>query len=279
MKSFMNKTAAITGAGSGIGAALAKRLAADGCHLALSDVNEAGLAATAADIRDRAPSCRVTTTHVDVANRSAVHAWADATADELGGVNLIFNNAGVALGSTVESADYADLEWIININLWGVIHGTKAFLPHLRASGSGHVINISSVFGLIGVPSQGAYNATKFAVRGWTEALRQELELEGAPVSATSVHPGGIKTNIAKSARFTGMQELTGMDEDTGKARFEKMFITTPDKAAATILKAVKRNARRVLIGPDAHAIDWMARVAPTGYQALVRRSTKYFFS
>ena len=279
MKSFMNKTAAITGAGSGIGAALAKRLAADGCHLALSDVNEAGLAATATDIRDRAPSCRVTTTHVDVANRSAVHAWADATADELGGVNLIFNNAGVALGSTVESADYADLEWIININLWGVIHGTKAFLPHLRASGSGHVINISSVFSLIGVPSQGAYNATKFAVRGWTEALRHELELEGAPVSATSVHPGGIKTNIAKSARFTGMQELTGMDEDTGKARFEKMFITTPDKAAATILKAVKRNARRVLIGPDAHAIDWMARVAPTGYQALVRRSTKYFFS
>ena len=279
MKSFTNKTAAITGAGSGIGAALANRLAADGCHLALSDVNEDGLAATADQIRDRAPTCRVTTTRLDVADRQGVHAWADATAQEFGGVNLIFNNAGVALGSTIEGSDYADLEWIINVNLWGVIHGTKAFLPHLRASGDGHVINISSVFGLIGVPSQGAYNATKFAVRGWTEALRQELELEGAPVSATSVHPGGIKTNIAKAARFSDMDGVSSHDEDTSKALFEKMFITTPDKAAATILKGVRRNARRVLIGPDAHAIDWLARIAPTGYQTLVTQGTKRLFS
>ena len=279
MKTFGNKTAAITGAGSGIGAALAVRLAADGCHLALSDVDAKGLEQTAETIRQKAPAGRVTTTRLDVADREAVHAWADETVDKHGGVNLIFNNAGVALGSTIEAASYEDLEWIININLWGVIYGTKAFLPHLKASGEGHIINISSVFGLIGVPSQGAYNATKFAVRGWTEALRQELEIEGAPVSATSVHPGGIKTNIARSARFSGMEAVTDMDEDSGKARFEKMFITTPDKAAATILKGVRRNARRVLIGPDAHAIDWISRLAPTGYQTLVARGTRRLFS
>ena len=279
MKTFGNKTAAITGAGSGIGAALAMRLAADGCHLALSDVDAKGLEQTAETIRQKAPAGRVTTTRLDVADREAVHAWADETVDKHGGVTLIFNNAGVALGSTIEAASYEDLEWIININLWGVIYGTKAFLPHLKASGEGHIINISSVFGLIGVPSQGAYNATKFAVRGWTEALRQELEIEGAPVSATSVHPGGIKTNIARSARFSGMEGVTDMDEDSGKARFEKMFITTPDKAAATILKGVRRNARRVLIGPDAHAIDWISRLAPTGYQTLVARGTRRLFS
>ncbi|MEN8822055.1 MAG: SDR family NAD(P)-dependent oxidoreductase [Abyssibacter sp.] len=279
MKTFGNKTAAITGAGSGIGAALAMRLAADGCHLALSDVDAKGLEHTAETIRQKAPAGRVTTTRLDVADREAVHAWADETVAKHGSVNLIFNNAGVALGSTIEAASYEDLEWIININLWGVIYGTKAFLPHLKASGDGHIINISSVFGLIGVPSQGAYNATKFAVRGWTEALRQELEIEGASVSATSVHPGGIKTNIARSARFTGMEGVTNMGEDSGKARFEKMFITTPDKAAATILKGVKRNARRVLIGPDAHAIDWISRLAPTGYQTLVARGTRRLFS
>lgn len=272
MKSFMNKTAAITGAGSGIGAALAKRLAADGCHLALSDVNEAGLAATAADIRDRAPSCRVTTTHVDVANRSAVHAWADATADELGGVNLIFNNAGVALGSTVESADYADLEWIININLWGVIHGTKAFLPHLRASGSGHVINISSVFGLIGVPSQGAYNATKFAVRGFTEALRHENE--GSGLHVMCVHPGGIRTAIARNARMA-VDPAGATDQAASAAKFEKLARTTPEQAAEKILKDLARKSPRCLIGPDAKAIDWIQRVMPVGYGPLMRAALK----
>lgn len=279
MKTFGNKTAAITGAGSGIGAALAIHLAADGCHLALSDIDAKGLEATAEIIRQKAPAGRVTTTRLDVADRDAVHAWADETVAKHGSVNLVFNNAGVALGSTIEASTYEDLEWIINVNLWGVIYGTKAFLPHLKASGDGHVINVSSVFGLIGVPSQGAYNATKFAVRGWTEALRQELELEGAPVSATSVHPGGIKTNIASSARFSGMDAVTSMDENASKARFEKMFITTPDKAAETILKGVRRNARRVLIGPDAHAIDWISRIAPTGYQSLVARGTRRLFS
>ncbi|MDN5939989.1 MAG: SDR family NAD(P)-dependent oxidoreductase, partial [Salinisphaera sp.] len=239
-------------------------------HLALSDVSDTGLAETARLVAESA-AVRVTTQSVDVADRQAMHAWADAAAAEHGAVHLICNNAGVALGATVEGADYADLEWIVGINFWGVVHGTKAFLPHLRAAGEGHVVNISSVFGLIGVPTQGAYNATKFAVRGFTEALRQELDTDPAPISATSVHPGGIKTNIARSARFTdSAMALTGEDEATSKANFEKLFMTTPESAARTIVKGVTRNARRVLIGPDARVIDLAARLLPSRYQQLV---------
>jgi len=159
----------------------------------------------------------------------------------------------------------------MDINFWGVVYGTQAFLPHLKASGEGHVINISSVFGIAAIPSQSAYNASKFAVRGFTEALRQELEIEGAPVSATTVHPGGIKTNIARSARFSAqMKDFLGVDEAAGKSSFERLFITTADKAAAVILSGVKANRRRVLIGPDARAIDFMVRLMPERYQQVV---------
>lgn len=272
MKSFKNKVAAITGAGSGIGRALALQLAAEGCDLALSDVNEQGLAETAAQVAAHGVTC--TTARVDVADREAVYAWADQVVSDHGKVNLIFNNAGVALGSSIEGTSYEDFEWLMNINFWGVVYGTKAFLPHLKAAGEGHVVNVSSVFGLIAVPSQGTYNASKFAVRGFTEALRQELEMTGAKVSSTCVHPGGIKTNIAKNARFSAdMKDLIGKDEAAGKARFEQLFMTTAESAANTILRGVRRNARRVLIGPDARVIDWMARFSPQGYQGLVRRA------
>lgn len=275
MKDFHGKVAAITGAGSGIGRALAMELAGRYCNLALSDVNRESLEETAA-MAAESSSIKVTTQVVDVADREAVHTWADDTAREHGAVHLVFNNAGVALGTTIEGAEYADLEWIININFWGVIHGTKAFLPHLRKTGAGHIVNISSVFGLIGVPSQGAYNASKFAVRGFTEALRQELDMAGGQVSASSVHPGGIKTNIAKAARFSdNMTDFTGSDEAQSKANFERMFLTTPEAAARTILHGVQRDSRRILIGPDAHAIDWMARLLPSSYQRLVTYSTK----
>ncbi|MDT0618052.1 SDR family NAD(P)-dependent oxidoreductase [Salinisphaera sp. P385] len=277
MKDFKNKVAAITGAGSGIGRALAMELGARGCHLALSDVNRASLTETA-QLVDESSAVKVTTQVVDVAKRQAVHTWAGKVAAEHGAVHLVFNNAGVALGSTIEGADYDDLEWIMNINFWGVVHGTKAFLPHLRAAGEGHIVNISSVFGIIGVPSQGAYNATKFAVRGFTEALRQELDMDGGGISATSVHPGGIKTNIAQAARFADNMDgvLGGKNEADGKAAFEKLFITTPESAARTILKGVRRDSRRVLIGPDAHAIDAMARLLPSHYQWLVGMGTKW---
>jgi short-subunit dehydrogenase len=168
---------------------------------------------------------------------------------------------------------YADLEWLFGINFWGVVHGTKAFLPHLKQSGQGHVVNVSSVFGLIAVPGQGAYNAAKFAVRGFTECLRQELELEGVNVSATCVHPGGIKTNIARKARFVaraGSPSREEMDEF-----FDRMARTMPEAAARAILRGVRRNARRVLIGADAYAIAALQRLLPTGYQALVVRQAR----
>lgn len=273
MKSFQNKVAAITGAGSGMGRELAIELAARGCHLALSDVNEAGLAETVRLVGGK--DVRVTHARVDVASREQVFAWAETVAREHGKINLVFNNAGVALGASVEGMRYEDLEWLMNINFWGVVHGTKAFLPHLKATGDGHIINTSSVFGLVGIPSQSAYNSAKFAVRGFTEALRMELEMEGCGVSATSVHPGGIKTNIAKSARLDASVGQLGLDQKNATAKFEKNFITTANRAARIILRAVERNQRRVLVGPDAHLIDLMVRLLPSGYQRLVMAFTR----
>ena len=268
MKDFQNKVAVITGAGSGIGRALARDLAAAGARLALSDVNQVGLQETADNLG--LGSDRLITEAFDVADRDAFYAFAERVTGHFGAAHLVFNNAGVALGATVEDMSYEDFEWLMGINFWGVVHGTKAFLPHLKAAGDGHIVNVSSVFGLIGVPTQSAYNASKFAVRGFTEALRQELEMEGGRVSCTSVHPGGIKTNIARNARMgAGVEKITG-DVDKARRDFEKMFRTTPEEASQTILKGVKGNKRRVLIGSDARAIDSMQRLMPTAYQRIM---------
>ena len=276
MKVFRNKVAAITGAGSGMGRCLAIQLAQEGCHVAISDCNEAGLAETAAQVARHAPGVTVTTHIVDVADRAAVHAWADDVAAAHGRVNLIFNNAGVALSSTVDGMQYDDLDWIIGINFWGVVHGTKAFLPHLKASGEGHIVNTSSVFGLFAQPGMGAYNASKYAVRGFTESLRQELDLMDCGVSATTVHPGGIKTNIARASRVSpSVNGLLVRDAQQGREEFEKFFITTPEQAAGIILAGVRANKRRVLVGPDAYAADAMARLLPAAYQSLVVRETR----
>ncbi|MBW2509129.1 MAG: SDR family oxidoreductase [Deltaproteobacteria bacterium] len=276
MKTFEDKVAAITGAGSGIGRGLALELGRQKCHLAVSDINEATLQQTVTEAREL--GVRVTSQRVDVADREAVYAWADQVVSDHGKVNLIFNNAGVALGSTVEKIRYEDFEWLMNINFWGVVYGTKAFLPHLKATGDGHIVNISSVFGLAGIPSQSAYNSAKFAVRGFTESLRQELDMLGYGVSASSVHPGGIKTSIARSSRMDdSIWDLgIGREGEDARDKFEKSFITSADKAAKTIIDGVQRNQRRILVGPDARVYDWMVRLLPTAYQRVAVRYARF---
>jgi hypothetical protein len=265
MKSFYGKVAAITGAGSGIGQATAIALAKSGCHLSLSDVNEKGLAQTLDKLRPYA--VKITTHHVDVGDRAAVYQYADDSVKEHGKVNLIINNAGVGLGETVEAMSYENFEWLMNINFWGVVYGTKAFLPHLKQSGDGHVVNISSIFGIIGVPTQSAYNAAKFAVRGFTESLREELDIENGCVSATCVHPGGVKTNIARNSRMGEMGNMSMGGQDEIAEMFDRIAMSTPEQAAKAILQGVKKNQRRVLIGADAVLLDTAQRLMPTGYQ------------
>jgi NADP-dependent 3-hydroxy acid dehydrogenase YdfG len=275
MKNLKAKVAAVTGAGSGIGQALAINLAQEGCALAISDVDEKGLKETQKMLKKL--GVKVTSQILDVADKDAVYAWAAQVVEDHGKVNLIFNNAGVALSGTVDSLSLEDYEWIMDINFWGVVYGTKAFLPHLEASGEGHVVNISSIFGLTSQPLMSGYNASKFAVRGFTESLRQDLEITDSNVSTTCIHPGGIKTNIAKSARVDDSSlAVTGASKESTLKQFEKMFIHTPDSAAKTILKGVKRNDRRVLIGADARAFDGVARIFPTGYQWLFTKAIKW---
>jgi len=273
LKSFNGRVAAITGAGSGIGRALASALAARGAHLALSDIDELGLAETVAMCEGR--GVKVTSQRVDVTDRDAMQAWADEVVDDHGKVNLIFNNAGVGLGATVEGMSYDDFEWLMNINFWGVVHGTKAFLPHLQAAGEGHVVNLSSVFGLISIPAQSAYNAAKFGVRGFTDALRMELDIAHAGVSSTTIHPGGIRTNIANNARIDpSVAKLTG-DNDRSPSDFESIARTTPEKAARQILAAVARNRRRALVGPDAKLIDLISRLPAGLHQRVIVRAAR----
>jgi NAD(P)-dependent dehydrogenase (short-subunit alcohol dehydrogenase family) len=270
MKNFKNKVAAITGAASGMGRTLALELARRGCHLALSDVNEAGLAETAQMAGKL--GVKVTTAKLNVADREAFFAWADQVVADHGKVNLIFNNAGVALGAFIETLKPKDFEWIMGINFWGVVWGTQAFLPHLKKSGEGHIVNTSSLFGLLSVPTQGAYNASKFAVRGFTEALRQELDIDKCGVSATCVHPGGIRTNIARDARMDdSIEAKTGGSAQAAKDRFDKLLnITSAESAARQILRAVECNSRRVLVGPDAKFLDKLVRFWGSWYQPVV---------
>lgn len=272
MKQFNGRVAAITGAGSGIGRALAVELSRRGAHLALSDVDEEGLAATVGMCEGH--GIKVTSTQVDVADRAAMEAWAEQVVADHGNVNLIFNNAGVGLGATVASMSYDDFEWLMSINFWGVVHGTKAFLPHLVASGEGHIVNISSVFGLIPIPSQSAYNAAKYAVRGFTDALRIELGQADGNVSCTTIHPGGIKTNIARNSRLDDTAPDFYGTAEQAHEDFDKLALTTPEKAAHQILKAVERNRRRALIGPDAKALDLLSRLPAGINQRIISKAT-----
>jgi NAD(P)-dependent dehydrogenase (short-subunit alcohol dehydrogenase family) len=265
MTTFQGRVIAITGAGSGIGRGLAIELARRGSDLALSDVNETAVRETAGMIEamGRRASARV----VDVAQKAAMHRFAEEAIREHGHVDGIVNNAGVTVSATFEETSYEDFEWIVGINFWGVVHGTKAFLPHLLERKDGWIVNVSSVFGLIAFPTQSAYNATKFAVRGMTESLRQELA--GSGVTAICVHPGGIKTNIVHSSRWTkGFDGTT--DRSEAAKSFEAMARTTPERAGEIIADGMERRSPRILVGPDAHLIEAMSRMLPVRYPGLV---------
>jgi NADP-dependent 3-hydroxy acid dehydrogenase YdfG len=258
------KVAVVTGAGSGIGRALSYQLAVRGAHLALSDIDAAGLAETVKLVR--VVGTRVHAQRLDVTDRAAVLAYADAVVADFGVVNIVVNNAGVAFTGTIDAMSFEQIERVIDVDFWGVVNGTKAFLPHLIASGDGHVVNISSLFGLMAMPSQGAYNAAKFAVRGFTEALRAEMIVAGHPVEVTCVHPGGIKTAIARNAGA-----VAGQDADALARFFDtKLAHTSAKSAARSILRAVAANRPRAVVGLDAKILDLLVRLVGARYQRAI---------
>lgn len=261
---FAGKVAVVTGAGSGIGRALALNLAQRGAKLALSDVDVNGLAETVRQVE--ALGGEVESQFLDVTQRETVLDYAETVKTRFGKINQIYNNAGIAYHGDVEESSFKDIERVVDVDFWGVVNGTKAFIPHLQESGDGHIINISSLFGLLAMPSQAAYNAAKFAVRGFSEALRIELLISKAPVKMTVVHPGGIKTAIARNATVAENYD----QQSVAKFFDAKLAKTTPDQAAKTILKGVEKGKGRVLIGSDAIALDLFQRITGSKYQRVV---------
>jgi NADP-dependent 3-hydroxy acid dehydrogenase YdfG len=263
MQGFAGKVAVVTGAGSGIGQALAIELGRRGAKLAISDVDTEGLAVTEEKLK--ALGAPVKADRLNVTEREAFLLYADAVKAHFGKVNQIYNNAGIAFTGDVEISQFKDIERVMDVDFWGVVNGTKAFLPHLIESGDGHVINVSSLFGIFSVPGQSAYNAAKFAVRGFTESLRQEMLAKKRPVAVTTVHPGGIKTAIARNATAA-----EGLDaKELANVFDKKMASTTPERAAEIILEAVRKKKARVLVGADAKILDVIVRVTGSGYQKL----------
>ncbi|HEY0902513.1 MAG TPA: SDR family NAD(P)-dependent oxidoreductase [Marmoricola sp.] len=267
MKSLDGKVVVITGAGSGIGRELAVLAARRGALLAISDWNAEGLAETV-DLAKAAGARELRSDVLDVADRGAMGTYAAAVAEQFGTVNMVVNNAGVTVTGDFEDMEYQDFDWIVGINFLGVVNGTKEFLPHLIASGDGSVVNISSLFGLISMPGQTAYNATKYAVRGFTEALREEMLVNRHPVTVTCVHPGGIKTGIARHGRKTRGQDAAAID-----SLFEKKLARmSPEKAARIILDAAVAGKARQLVGLDAHLVHHFAKLTGSRYQDVVAR-------
>ena len=274
MTAIRGAAAAVTGAASGIGRALALELAARGCDLALADRDEAGLQAVAAEI-GKMPSRKVSTHRVDVSESNEIEAFAGAAAAAHPGLNILINNAGVALLGQFTEIDQAQMEWLVNINFWGVVRTTRAFLPQLGRQREAHIVNLSSVFGIIAPPGQTAYAAAKFAVRGFSESLRHELAMANSPIRLSVVHPGGVATNIARNSR-TGV----GMTDNARRAqsieRFDAVAKTTPAAAALRIIEGIEKNAPRILIGNDARFMDLLQRFRPgTYWSVLARRMEK----
>jgi short-subunit dehydrogenase len=270
MTAIRGSAAALTGAASGIGRALALELAARGCDVALADRDEAGLQAVAAEI-NRAHSQKVTTHRVDVSEPQQIADFAQAATSAHPGLNIVVNNAGVALLGQFNEIDQAQMDWLMNINFWGVVHATRAFLPHLAHQREAHIVNLSSIFGIIAPPGQTAYAAAKFAVRGFSESLRHELQMTASPVRLSVVHPGGVATNIVRNSR-----DGTGVADNARRAqsieRFDAIAKITPAAAALRIIQGIENNQPRILIGNDARFMDLLQRLRPGTYWSVLAR-------
>ncbi|MCP1839149.1 short-subunit dehydrogenase [Bradyrhizobium sp. USDA 4524] len=270
MTAIPGSAAAVTGAASGIGRALAHELALRGCDLAIADRDEAGLQAAAAEIAKASPR-KVTVHRLDVSEPDQITAFAEAAVTAHPSLNIVVNNAGVALLGEFGEFDQAQMEWLFNINFWGVVHGTRAFLPQLSRQREAHIVNVSSIFGIIAPPGQSAYCAAKFAVRGFSESLRHELAVANSPVRLSVVHPGGVATNIARSSRAG-----TGVTDNARRAesieRFDALARTTPTAAAQRIIAGIEKNQPRILIGKDAYFMDLLQRFRPATYWKTMQR-------
>jgi short-subunit dehydrogenase len=270
MTAIRGAAAALTGAASGIGRALAIELAARGCDLALADRDGAGLQGVAAEIERRHPQ-KVTLHPIDVGEPPEIAEFARAAVAAHPGLNILINNAGVALMGQFHEIDQAEMDWLMNINFWGVVHGTRAFLPHLGSQREAHIVNLSSIFGIIAPPGQSAYAAAKFAVRGFSESLRHELAMAGSPVRLSVVHPGGIATNIARNSR-SGFGVTDNARRVQSIERFDTVARTTPQTAALRIIAGIEKNQPRILIGNDARFMDLLQRLRPASYWAPIAR-------
>ena len=259
---FNGKVAVVTGAGSGIGRALAIKLAARGARLALSDIDESGLAATVA----QCGAVEARAYGLNVADREAVLVHAKEVERDFGAVHFVFNNAGATLVGTFEHSSLEEIDWQLGINLWGVIHGSKAFLPLMLCQREGCIVNISSIFGLLGYPTQSAYNISKFGVRGLTECLWSELK--GSGVRAVCVHPGGIRTNIERAGRRVKLADGT---EQEFAAKAEKMLVTPPEECAQDILRGIEAGKQRILTGYRSRTVYWISRLFPNSYPSLFK--------
>ncbi|MCA1634760.1 MAG: SDR family oxidoreductase [Acidobacteria bacterium] len=264
MRQLEESVAVVTGAATGIGRALALRLAAEGSRLCLADINEAGLDEVSRALKDG--GAEVLSLVVDVADSRQVEALAGAVSERYGRADLLFNNAGVTLLGDFEEVSLADIEWLMAINFWGVIYGVKHFLPLLKQRQKAYIVNMSSVFGIVAPPGQAAYSASKFAVRGFTEALRHELE--GTSVQVSTVHPGGIKTGIAASGRVGAQVSPDRRERDC--AKFERLAATLPERAAERIVRGVLRGETRILVGRDASQIELIQRLLPVSYWRFI---------
>lgn len=265
------RIAVVTGAAGGIGRGISLALARRGCNLALADLDEAGLGETAAMAGQ--PGIKATVHRLDVADRGAVAAFPAAVEQAHGGADILVNNAGVAVGGTLEQIAEEDFEWLFEINFWGVVRMTRAFLPLLRRSGEAHIVNISSLFGLIAPPGQTAYCASKFAVRGFSESLRRELEAEGAGIAVTTVHPGGVATSIADSARIPRGRNLDDVKRE--REAFRKFLKMPPERAGEIIVAGMERGRPRVLVGNDAKTASLIERLSPVNYWKHFERRMK----